>query len=162
VGFNFGDVWKRKYVVYDTRETEIHKGSECAEVLGFAQNTLQSPLNKGQYPKRLDGSPSTVSQPFGLATERPLRLLHIHHNALVQTCQRIPRPSSVKLPPSLVVPPAIRRSSEHNEYQEKHTHNTLLIPSCSYCLQGICCLKKPFLGADRAPSRSAESPATRV
>src|SRR5216683_2956001 len=110
----------------------------------------------------LDSSPSTVLQPFALARERPSRLLHIRHSAPAQKCRRIPRPSSVRLLPSLVVPPAIRRSSEHNKYQDKYTHDTFFIPSRSYCLKRTCCLKKPVLSTNNAPSCGAENPVARV
>jgi len=122
------------------------------------------PMTKQSCEGGLDGSRSISSQPSALARERPLRLLHIHHNAPVPKCRRIHRPSSVRLSLSLVVPPAvcIGHPSDHNKYQDKHTHNTLFIPSCSYCLQRICCLKKHVLGADSTPSCSAENPATRV
>lgn len=44
------------------------------------------PMTKQSCEGGLDGSPSIVSQPSALAREHPLRLLHIHHNALVPKC----------------------------------------------------------------------------
>jgi hypothetical protein len=44
--FDFGDVWKCKYVAQNTHEGEVHEGSECVKVLRFTQYPLYRWLEK--------------------------------------------------------------------------------------------------------------------